>query len=332
MAEKNRSFVVGVDLGGTKILSSVISSDGEICSRDLRMTPAAQGPDAVIRAVLESAGQALDLAGVDSSALEAIGVGAPGLSNSETGVVFTSPHLPGWQDIPLKDIIEKEFDKDTFIINDADAAAIGECCFGAAKGASNFVYITISTGIGGGVVIGGKLYKGAGGIAGEVGHMTIDDKGPLCSCGNTGCWETLASGTALAREARRQIENGARTSIIDHSDGDSEKITAQTVHVAAESGDALAKDLIARTSHYIGVGLTNLINIFNPELIVIGGGLSNIGDMLLAPAFEIAEKRTFKEAFRSVRFARAELGGDVGVLGAAAFALQEIKKAGRGRL
>jgi glucokinase len=156
--------------------------------------------------------------------------------------------------------------------------------------------------------------------------MTIDDDGPMCNCGNRGCWETLASGTALAREARQQIKAGVRTSILEYAGGDVEKVTAQVVHSAAEQGDSLAKELIARTGYYIGVGLANLINIFNPELIVIGGGLSDIGDMLLEPAFKVAGERAYKEAFKAVRFASAELGRNSGVLGAAAFALQEVGK------
>jgi glucokinase len=156
--------------------------------------------------------------------------------------------------------------------------------------------------------------------------MTIDDHGPICKCGNRGCWETLASGTALAREAKHRIKEGVRTSILEYTEGDVEKVTAQVIHSAAEQGDSLAKELIARTGYYVGVGLANLINIFNPQLIVIGGGLSNIGDMLLGPAFEVAGERAYKEAFQAVRFASAELGRNSGVLGAAAFALQEMRK------
>ncbi|MFQ5874760.1 MAG: ROK family protein, partial [Dehalococcoidia bacterium] len=251
------------------------------------------------------------------------------LSDPETGVLFTSPNLPGWRGVPLRDIIEKRLGKKTFLINDANAAAIGELCFGGARGARNFLYITISTGIGGGVVIEGKIFTGAAGAAGEVGHMTIDENGPLCNCGNKGCWEALASGTALAGEARRRIQEGAGTSLLDHADGNIERVTAQVIQTAAEQGDPLAKELIAQTSYYLGVGLANLINLFNPELIVIGGGLSNMGDTLLGPAYRMAEERAFKEAYQAVRFVRAELGRNSGVLGAAAFALQEMKKTDR---
>jgi len=314
---------LGIDLGGTKILTAVATAQGRMLSRDHSVTPATKGQEAVVQSILESIGRALEQAGIAAPQLNAIGVGAPGLSNPETGILFTSPNLPGWRDVPL---IEKELGKKAFLINDANAAALGELYFGAAKGAHHFIYITISTGIGGGIIIDGEVYTGSIGTAGEVGHMTIDDDGPPCNCGNRGCWETLASGTAMAREARKQIKEGARTSILGYAEGDVEKVTAQVIHNAAKEGDSLAKELITRTGYYVGVGLANLINIFNPELIVIGGGLSNIGDMLLEPAYKVAGERAFKESYRTVRFALAKLGRDSGVLGAAAFALQEMKK------
>jgi len=326
MPEDLTTLILGIDLGGTKILTAVTNSQGKMLSRDHSITPAPKGYEAVIQSILESAHRALAQANVAISELTAIGVGAPGLSNPETGILFTSPNLPGWRDVPLRDIMQERLGKKTFLINDANAAALGEFYFGAAQSARNFIYITLSTGIGGGIVIDGKIYSGAIGAAGEVGHMTIDDEGPICNCGNKGCWETLASGTALAREARQRIKEGVRTSILKYAEGDVEKVTAQVIHNAAEQGDSLAKELIARTGYYVGVGLANLINIFNPELIVIGGGLSNIGDMLLEPAFKVAGERAYKEAFQAVRFASPELGRNSGVLGAAAFALQEVKK------
>jgi glucokinase len=321
-------LILGVDLGGSKILTAVTGSQGEMLSRDHSVTPAKEGHEAVIQSILESAHRALEEADVAVSELTAIGVGAPGLANPETGILYTSPNLPGWRDIPLRDIIQERLGKETFLINDANAAALGELCFGAARGARNFIYITLSTGIGGGIVIDGRIYGGAIGAAGEVGHMTIDDDGPVCNCGNRGCWETLASGTALAREARHRIKEGAETSIPGYVEDDIEKVTAQVIHSAALQGDRLAQELIARTGYYVGVGLANLINIFNPELIVIGGGLSNIGDMLFQPAFKVARERAYREAFQAVRFTSAELGRNSGVLGAAAYALQEMRRQG----
>ena len=330
MAEDSSTLILGVDLGGTKILTAVTDSQGKILSRDHSVTPARDGPEAVLESILESTHRALEGAEVAMSALACAGVGAPGLIDPRQGMVFTSPHLPGWRDVPLRDMVEERLGRKTFLVNDANAAALGELHFGAARGARNFIYLTLSTGIGGGIVIDGELYSGTIGAAGEVGHMTIDDRGPLCNCGNRGCWETLASGTALAREARQRIEEGVATSILEYARGDAAKVTAQAVHSAARQGDGLAQELIARTGYYVGVGLANLINIFNPELIVIGGGLSNIGDILLEPAFKVAGERAYREAFRAVRFASAALGRDSGVLGAAVFAASELRKLSRG--
>lgn len=328
MSENPDSKILGIDLGGTKILTAVANTAGKILSRDHSITPAKEGQQAVVKSILESVGRALNQAHIAAADLTAIGVGAPGLSNPETGILFTSPNLPGWKNVPLRDIVEKEFGKRAFLINDANAAAVGELYFGAGRGARNFIYITVSTGIGGGIIIDGKIYTGSIGTAGELGHMVIDDEGPRCNCGNKGCWETLASGTALAREARHKIKEGAATSIMKYADGDIEKINAEAIHEAAQAGDKVANELITRTAYYLGVGLANLVNIFNPEVIVIGGGLSNIGDTLLKPAFEEAGRRAFGQAYQAVRFARAELGRNSGVLGAAAFALEQIRTTG----
>jgi glucokinase len=317
---------LGIDLGGSKILTAVVDPEGRIFSSDESVTPATEGRDLVIQSIVHSADSALEKAGITISEITVIGIGAPGISNPEAGILFTSPNLPGWRNVLLRDIIQDKLGRKTFLINDANAAALGEFYFGAARGVRNFIYVTLSTGIGGGIIIDGKIYAGAIGTAGEIGHMTIDENGPICNCGNRGCWETLASGTALAREASRRIEEGVKTSILKQVDGDLGQVTAQVIHAAALQGDKFARELIARTGHYVGVGLINLINIFNPELIVIGGGLSTMGDMLLAPAFKTAGQRAYKEAFQAVRFVTAELGRNSGALGAAAFAFEEIQK------
>jgi len=329
MHRNPKNLALGIDLGGSKILTAVADEQGKMLSRDHSITPAAKGQGTVIQSIFNSISRTLSQAGIAASELAAIGIGAPGLSNPDTGILFTSPNLPGWHDVPLRDIMEKELGKKAFLINDANAAALGELHFGAAKGTRNFIYVTLSTGIGGGIVIDGKVYTGATGVAGEIGHMTIDDDGPLCKCGNKGCWESLASGTALVREARQQIKQGAKTSILTHAGGLMEKVTAEVIHQAAQAGDGLAQELIARTGYYVGVGLASLINLFNPELIVIGGGLSNIGDMLLEPAYRTAGERAFEPSYEAVRFAPAKLGRNSGVLGAAIFALQEAKRRNR---
>lgn len=326
LPEPHDDLILGIDLGGSKILAAVVDTQGRVVSGHENVTPADKGREAVIQRIVDSARGALEQARVAMSKISVVGIGAAGISNPEAGILFTSPNLPGLREVLLADIIQEKLSKKTFIINDANAAALGELYYGAARNARNFIYITISTGIGGGIVIDGKIYTGAIGIAGEVGHMTIDDNGPTCNCGNRGCWETLASGTALTRDAKLRISKRVKTSILEYAQGNVGNVTPQVIYRAAEKGDKVAKELIAKTGYYVGVGLANLINIFNPELIVVGGGLSSIGDMLLEPAFKTAEKRAYKEAFQAVRFASAELGGNSAAIGAATFAAQELKR------
>jgi len=320
-----KELALGIDLGGTKILTSVVDAEGRMLSSDQRLTPSAGGQGAVIQAIVESGRRALEGANTSPSAIKAIGVGAAGLSSPRTGVLYTSPNLPGWQDVPLANVISGELGRKAYLINDANAAALGELYFGVGRGVRDFIYVTLGTGIGGGIIINGELYTGSSGTAGEVGHMVIDDNGPLCDCGNRGCWEVLASGKAMVAEAKRLIGAGAVTAVLDYAGGSVEKLSAEAIHRAALAGDELALKMIARTAYYLGVGLANLINIFNPELIAIGGGLSNIGDMLLLPAYEEAGRRAFRHSYRATRFARPELGNNSGVIGAAAYALGQAR-------
>ncbi|MGA6924682.1 MAG: ROK family protein [Desulfosarcina sp.] len=328
MGSAAESLALGIDLGGTKILSTVSDARGRMRSRDHDETPSDEGRDAILRAIVQSARRALRKAGVEMADLSAVGVGAPGPSNPQTGILHVSPNLPGLRDIPITTILRERFGKPVFLINDANAAALAEYHFGAGRGSACFVYVTVSTGIGGGVLIDGRLFTGSTGGGAEIGHMTIDDKGPPCNCGNVGCWEALASGTALAKEAQRLIAKGQRTSMLEHAAGDPEQVDAKVVQQAAEQGDDLAQLLVARTAHYLGTGLANLINIFNPDRIALGGGLIRMGDMLVDPATTVARQRSFQSAFASVRLTTAELGRNSGVLGAAAHALRQVAGGG----
>ena len=323
MQEKD-SVILSIDLGGTKILTALVDEHGSILARDYVETPATEGQNATIQAMVEASQRVMRRMNTASSALRAVGIGAAGLVDSRTGILYTAPHLPGWNNVPLERIMSERLDKKTYIVNDANAAALGELRYGAAKGSRDCIYVTVSTGIGGGIIINGELYTGAAGTAGELGHMVIDDDGPLCHCGNKGCWEMLASGTALSGEAQRLVKEGRVTTMSSLAGGLTGGITAQIVHQAAQAGDELAKSLINKNAYYLGVGLANLVNLFSPELVVIGGGLSNIGDMLLRPAYEEASRRAFKQPYGTTRFVRAALGSDSGILGAAAFAMGKI--------
>jgi len=320
MPEKLEKMIVGVDLGGSKINVILSDSSGNIEARDLRDTLAHEGPDAVIKRIIDSIKQVASR--VEISKIAGIGIGAAGACEVATGVITLSPNLTGWHDIPLKDLIQREFNLPIYVENDATVAALGEHYFGGGVGIANLIYVSVGTGIGGGIIIADQLYHGASGSAGEIGHMTIDINGPRCPCGNIGCWETLASGTALTREAVKRIEAGAQTSILNFADGELEKVSAQSVFLAAQEGDRLAKELISRTGYYLGVGLVNLVNIFNPQLILIGGGLSQMGPLLTEPATKVVKKRAYELPARAVRIELARLGADAGALGAVVMVLK----------
>ena len=306
-------------MGGTKIVTALITPQGEILSREYSPTLAEEGVDAVIKRILSTATALVKNADLPYSSLSGIAIAAAGAIDSDKGIVTDSPNLPGWHNIPLKDEIQVSTGARTFVINDATAAALGEHRFGAGRGVRNLIYLTVSTGIGGGIIIDDKLYTGVSGSAGEFGHMTIDLNGPRCACGNIGCLEVLASGKAVAREAQRIIAQGAKTAILDLAEGDPQYVTAQTVATAAQKGDAVALSIVNKAATYLGVGLVNLVNIFNPEMIIVGGGMGKMGELLLKPARRVVSERAFQFPASVVRIVSSELGDNSGVFGAVAF-------------
>ena len=315
--------VLALDLGGTKIITALISKKGEMIAREYCLTLADEGPESVINRTLSAIDHLLSLKNISLSQLNSISIAAAGAINMEKGVVTSSPSLPGWRDIPLRGVVEEKYKVNTFLINDANAAALAEHHLGAGKGANNLIYITVSTGIGGGIIINGRLYFGSSGGAGEIGHMTVDANGPRCNCGNIGCLEVLASGTAVAREAIRRVSHGEKSSLIEMVEGKIENITAEKVSLAARGGDSLALEVIAKAAAYLGVGIVNLVNIFNPEIIIVGGGMAKMGDLLLDPVRQIVKERAFRLLAQAVRIVPAQLGDDAGVFGAAIFAFQQ---------
>jgi glucokinase len=321
MSEK---LILGVDVGGTKIAAAVVTDEGKVISRGYGSTSAQAGPQVVIDNIFHTINRAISSDNVGLSQLSGIGIAAAGIIDSRNGKVIFSPNLPGWHEVPLGDAVHQRFNVSAYLGNDASLAALGEWRFGVKKQVANLIYVTVSTGIGGGIICNGKPYTGVLGAAGEIGHMTIDVNGPRCNCGSVGCWETLASGTALAREAVKHIEEGDSTSIVEFAGGDLTRVDAKVVFEAAKQGDKLANQLIARLGYYLGVGLANLVNIFNPELILIGGGVAKMGDLLLDPAIKIVEERAFTTSATSVQIRPALLGDDSSILGAVAFVLDNL--------
>ena len=319
-----KQLVIGIDLGGTKISTALADDSGKIMAHDYRETRADEGQEVVVGRMLDAARQVMAQAEVETTQVSAVGIGAPGPMDIEAGVVVAPPNLPGWDRVPLKQLIEAELAITTFLDNDANAAALGEHRFGAGRGTEHMIYVTVSTGIGGGLILGGKLYHGAGGVAGEIGHVTILPNGPPCNCGNRGCLESLASGTSIARVARERVAHGTPTLMADLAKGDPKRITAKLVAEAAKQGDAEAQHILSEAMNYLGIGMANLANLFNPQLIVIGGGLTNVGDPLFEPVRRAIGRHAFVAAAQAVRVVRAELGNDAGVMGAVALALAHL--------
>ncbi|NLE43634.1 MAG: ROK family protein [Chloroflexi bacterium] len=317
-------LVVGIDLGGTKISTALVTGTAQIVARDYRETRASDGQDAIIDRMMEASRLVMAQAGVAPDRIAAVGVGSPGPLDIEAGIVRGAPNLPGWHYVPLKQRIEESLGIATFLENDANAAAVGEHRFGAGQGVDHMIYVTVSTGIGGGLILNGSVYYGVSGTAGEIGHTTILANGPRCGCGNRGCVEALASGTAIAREARDAVARGVSPVLHQMCEGDPDRITARMVAEAAAQHDPEASRIMDTAMEYLGIGMANLVNLFNPQLIVIGGGVANVGDVLFDPVRRGILRHALPAASQDIQVVGAKLGDDVGVLGAAAVALTRI--------
>lgn len=313
----------GIDLGGTKILVLVADARGGVLGTARMPTLATQGPDSVISRIVDAVHEAAAEAGVETAQLLGAGVSAPGPIDTGEGVITDPPNLPGWHNVPLARILRGRLDVPVVLENDANCGAVGEHMFGAGRGYRHMLFVTISTGIGGGIIIENELYVGASGAAGEVGHIGVSVDGPACGAGHVGCLEAFASGTAIAARAREMIAAGGlpRTARIAEHDP---PLSAKSVQMAAEQGEAEAAAIITRAGRYLGMGLASLINVFNPQAIVLGGGLTNMGDAILGPAVETARMRSFAQSFVDVRIVEGELGERVAALGAIAVARKRI--------
>jgi glucokinase len=315
--------VVGVDLGGTKIRSVVSLADGTIVGEDIRPTDAEGGSNVVVDRLVASAQAAVAASGVPHGSILAVGVTAPGTVDFDEGVLHQPPNLPGWDAVPLGRLLGERMERPVFLENDANAAAYGEWRYGAGVGLRHLIYLTVSTGIGAGLILNGQIYRGADGAAGELGHMTIDVNGPPHNCGMVGCLEVLASGTAIARMAHDAVEV-ERSALLARLADEAGELTAAEVDKAADAGDPIAMEILAKAAHYLGVGLANYINIFNPEAIVIGGGVTRIGRQFLEPAFALAKARAFRLPSERVRLLPAALEGRSEVLGVSALARDSV--------
>ncbi len=316
-------LVVGVDLGGTDLRTVLADQEGRFLGRVEEKSRGEEGVEAVIGRIVSS----IERVTAGRARPVSVGVAAPGPINSRTGVVSQTPNLPGWKDVPLGRIIEERTGIPAALSNDANVAALGEFEYGAGRSVRHMIYITVSTGIGGGIIVDGELLEGQSGAAGEVGHVVIDPNGPKCGCGKYGHLEALASGPAIARRAREAIENGHPTIIPEVARETGLEVTAEVVAEAARRGDELARDILALAGRLLGYGIVNLIHIFNPQMVVIGGGVSNAGDLLFAPMRRVVDRGLMPVFKEDLEIVRAELGDDAGLYGAVALGARQARAA-----
>ncbi len=307
---------IGIDVGGTTIKAGAVDEQGNILYKHSCPTGVERGYEAMIRDMAELGFSAVEKSGHTREEVKAIGIGIPGIMDQRTGIVPLCTNL-NWHGVPILEEMKKYTDVPVYVDNDATVAGLAESVKGVSAGCSDSVFVTLGTGVGGGIVIGGKVFSGAHGVASEIGHMTTVDGGELCSCGNRGCWERYASATALIREGRKLCAENPACALMYAVDGDPEKITAKHVIDLAKAGDPGCSALFANYVHHLAVGMRNLINLYDPEVIVLGGGVSYAGEFLLNAVREALPKYVF---FKTMPFARVELAqltNDAGIIGAA---------------
>ena len=313
-------LVLAVDLGATKTLAALVRRDGAVLSRQRFPTP--QVPRQAAEAVVSCLRQLLEAQSLAPRQVVGVGLAAAGLCNPQTGVIAQSPNLPAWRDVPLGPWVQQALGAPVFLANDANAAALGELHYGTGQGLADFIYVTVSSGIGAGLVLGGKLYLGHSFTAGEVGHLVVEPSGPACGCGSRGCLEAVASGLAIAQEAARRLRHGEPSLLNELTGGQPEQVSAELVHRAALAGDALAIQMVKDAGRYLGIAFAGLVNVLNPQAIIVGGGLSKMGELLLGPARAALRQRAYPLAAGGCVVAVTSLGDEGGLLGAAALLLE----------
>ncbi len=328
-SEPRDRYIVGVDLGGTNIVVGAMQADGgrQFAIRSQPTQPE-RGANAVVDRIAQMIEDVIAATRAETGAARTdflgVGIGSPGPLDRQTGIVIMTPNL-GWRDFPLRDAVATRVGLPSTLDNDANCATVGEWWCGAARGARHVIGVTIGTGIGGGLIIDGKLYHGASDVAGEIGHTTIDSTGRRCKCGNYGCLEAYASGPAIAERAREALDDGEASLLRDLVDCDLSRLTARFVYEASTRGDPIAREVVRDTARFLGAGLANLLNIFNPDVVVLAGGVTDAGDALLEPLRGEIRRRAFRAAVDACRIVPGALGGSAGVIGAVAtFKMQRM--------
>lgn len=309
---KNR---IGIDVGGTNVKIALVNDEGQIIYSNSVPTRAEMGYEYTVNNIKQAIYDLLKETNLAAKDIQGIGFGFPGQVDYKQGIVRNAPNIPGWVEVPIAKLIEDEFNIPTRVDNDVRCAALGELNYGAGKGCENLICITVGTGIGSGLIINGKLVRGASNAAGEIGHIKLQmHDGPICGCGDTGCMEAFASGPAIVAMAEEYIKGGKSTKFREMANGGA--ITPFIVCEAAKAGDPVARRIFTIMGEYIGIGMASVVNLLNPEKIIIGGGVADAGDILIAPLVETLKKRAMKIAGETVSVVPAQLGNTAGVIGA----------------
>lgn len=319
---------IGVDLGGTNLRAAIADVDtGEVVYQQKCQTLATEGQEAVIQRIVQMVRELIDESGVSSSEISAIGIGVPGTPDIDTGVIRILPNLPGkWREVPLRQIIEEQMRLPVAVINDVRAITLGEWKFGAGRGADTVACLAIGTGIGGGVIINGQFHLGIGGTAGEFGHHVVEVDGLSCGCGGKGCLELYASGPAISAMGVKEVMHGHTTRIGPLVNYDLNRIDAGIIVQAALEGDAVAMEILGRAGRYLGIAVGNILGVISPQRVIIGGGVSAAGDLLLEPIVRAVRERANVIPVDQMEFVIAKLGIDAGLIGAALWAQEWCKE------
>lgn len=311
---KNKKYVIGVDLGGTSIKVGVVSKEGKLVKKIFVDTLADQGPKVVVNQIKKGIQLVI---GDYKKEVGGIGIGSPGVVSMEKGTVENPPNLPGWKKVHLSKLIEDEFGLRTVVENDANAAAVGELIFGAGKSFSDFIMVTLGTGVGGGIIMNRRLYRGMKGGAGEIGHTTIDYNGPRCNCGSFGCVETYVGNNYLVERVHSQLQNGSQnTNIYELLDNNLNNLTPKIINDAAQLGDEFARSVIVDTGKYMGYALASSVNLLDIDKIIVGGGVAGFGALLFDSMRDTIKQRVLKSLAPGVRVVPAKLKNEAGIKGA----------------
>lgn len=314
-------YVLGIGAGATHLLALVTDLDAKILAQIERPFDAAEGPQTGLPAIASIGQDCLDQAGIEASQLIGVGVGVPGPLDFQKGTIVAPPIMPGWSGIPVREQLQEALKAPVYLDNDANLGALGERHYGAGRGLDNLAYIKIATGVGCGLIIDGTIYHGQSGAAGEIGHVTIDEEGPPCKCGSYGCLEAMVGGPAIAQRAMMAIEAGQPTILAESiSNG---RLTAQDVDRAARQGDQLSQQLFRTAGRLVGIAVADVINLLNPGRVIIGGGVSQAGELILESLRETANQRSMRAAIGSADIVQAQLGRLSTALGAVALVLEE---------